>query len=89
MKEMKQKLSQLNIGETANVYKINMNKDEELAIRLIHLGFLENEEVSIIKKTPFTSDALLIAIRGCQIALTKKEADLIEVLTCPIKKLHL
>lgn len=63
----------------AHIKSINTDHDNDLAIRLIHLGFLENESISVIRKTPFTGDALLVSIRGAHIALTKKEADIIEV----------
>jgi Fe2+ transport system protein FeoA len=45
----------------------------------MHLGFLPNEKITVIKKTPITSDALLINVRGCQIALTKHEASVITI----------
>lgn len=73
------KLKDLKLGQTAFIKTINLNTDEELAIRLLHLGFLENEKIVVLKRTPFTGDALLISIRGTQIALTKREAELIEI----------
>ena len=71
-------LNKLGIGKTALIKSIDMS-DLDLAIRLSHLGFLENEPILVIRKTPFTGDALLISVRGTQIALTKKEASLINI----------
>lgn len=75
-------LNQLKKGQSAAIHSIDMKHDQDLAIRLHHLGFLENEPIEVLKKTPLTGDALLISIRGTQIALTKKEAHVIEVKLC-------
>ena len=75
-------LNKLRVGELASIQLIKTDKDENLAIRLAHLGFLENESITVLKKTPFTGDALLISIRGAQIALTKREANIILVQIC-------
>ncbi len=58
---------------------INESVNLELAIRLRHLGFLENEALKVLSKTPFTGDSLLIEIRGSQIALTKNEAAIVNL----------
>lgn len=81
---MTKNLNQLKIGQTAHIQSIQMESDDGLGIRLNHLGFLVNESITVLKKTPLTGDALLISIRGTQIALTKKEAGIVEVL-CPQK----
>jgi Fe2+ transport system protein FeoA len=75
-------LNQLRTGQEACIHSINSEDDPSLAIRLAHLGFLENGTITVLKKTPFTGDALLVSIRGTQIALTKKEAAIIEVYLC-------
>lgn len=71
--------NQATIGRTYFIDHLNFHQDEDLAIRLSHLGFLENQSFKVIRKTPFTGDCLLIEIRGTQMALTKFEADLINL----------
>jgi Fe2+ transport system protein FeoA len=58
---------------------INYHLNLELGIRLNHLGFLESEKIKVLSKTPFTGDSLLVEIRGSQMALTKSEAELINI----------
>jgi Fe2+ transport system protein FeoA len=58
---------------------INYHLNLDLGIRLNHLGFLESERIRVLSKTPFTGDSLLIEIRGTQMALTKAEAELINI----------
>ncbi len=74
-----EKLVKAKLNHIYLIDKIDTESNPELGIRLMHLGFLPNEKISVLKKTPITSDALLINVRGCQIALTKNEANIITI----------
>lgn len=68
----------LNFALLNTEYTIESLQDQsdlDLTIRLRHLGFLENEKVKVLSKTPITGDSILSEIRGSQIALTKFEAS--------------
>lgn len=71
------KLSEARKNKEFFINSIDIDSNEELGIRLMHLGFLENEPISVVNKTPISHDALLVNIKGTQIALTKYEASLI------------
>ena len=72
-------LSEAKKGKVLIIESINFSLDEDLGIRLMHLGFLTNEHISIVNQTPISHDAILVNIKGSQIALTKSEAKLINV----------
>ncbi len=70
-------LNDLNPKTIGIIEKIEATGNIDLTLRLAHLGFLPKEEVVVIKKTPMTGDALLVSIRGANIALTHSEASTI------------
>lgn len=73
------KLSEAKKGCALIITDIGLNENLELGLRLMHLGFLVNEEITVLNKTPLTSDVVLLKIRGTQMALTKDESNLIRV----------
>ncbi len=75
------KLEKVALGQSHFIESIDLISQDSLGIRLLHLGFHINEEIIVLKKTPLTHDALLVAVRGTQIALTKAEASLIRLKT--------
>lgn len=73
------KLSEAKRGKEFIIESVDTSYNEELGIRLMHLGFLANETITVINKTPISHDAILVAIKGAQIALTKTEAAHIKI----------
>lgn len=47
--------------------------------RLMHFGFIHGAQVMVKKKSLLFTGPLLVEVRGRLIALTKAEADLVEV----------
>jgi len=72
-----QLLQNAKLGKEYIIHKVLIEHDELLSTRLMHLGFIEKSPLIVINKTPLTSDALLVQIKGTQIALTKQESELI------------
>lgn len=72
-------LSEAYKGKELSILNIAVELNQDLGIRLMHLGFLPNEKISIVNQTPISHDAILVNIKGSQIALTKSEAKLIQV----------
>ncbi len=73
-------LHQAIILKEYQITEINFQVDLEMGTRLMHLGFLPGETIKVIRKTPFTSDSLLIEVRGTKMALTKNEAKLVNII---------
>ena len=73
-------LHQAIILKEYQITEINFQADLEMGTRLMHLGFLPGEAIKVIRKTPFTSDSLLIEVRGTKMALTKNEAKLVNII---------
>ncbi len=72
-------LHQAITGKVYIISQIDFDQNIEMGTRLLHLGFLPDEKVKVIRKTPFTSDSMLIEVRGTSMALTKTEAKLIQI----------
>ncbi|MBT3984051.1 MAG: ferrous iron transport protein A [Bacteriovoracaceae bacterium] len=53
--------------------------EEDFALRLAHLGFIQGQKITILKVAPIFGEPILISLRGGQLALTKKEASCIMV----------
>jgi Fe2+ transport system protein FeoA len=53
--------------------------DDTSVSRLLHFGFIEGESIKLVTKVPIFKEPLLVEIRGSQIALTKREANLIKI----------
>lgn len=51
----------------------------DIESRLMHLGFVAGETVKITKKAPLFKEPLLVEVRGRLIALSAKEAELVDV----------
>jgi ferrous iron transport protein A len=66
----------LKIGEKAIINHII--GDDKLARRLLALGCIEGTEVAIRTAAPF-GDPIIINLRGCNLAIRKKDAKNIKV----------
>ena len=68
------RLSDLNLGDSAIVVSIAGN--DELRIRIMEMGIVNETEIKIIKKAPF-GDPIDILVRGYELTLRKNEEELI------------
>lgn len=51
----------------------------DIESRLMHLGFMNGEQIRITRKAPFFKGPLLVEVRGRFVALTLEEASLVSV----------
>jgi Fe2+ transport system protein FeoA len=68
---MHKKLSELEAGEKAVIVSL---EDEELILKLMEMGFLPGEEVSVEQIAPL-GDPISVMISGYQVSLRINEAD--------------
>lgn len=71
-------LAQLNAGDTA---VIDSFTDEELSLKLLEMGCIPGEAVTIERIAPF-GDPIAISVMGYTLSLRKTEASTILVLNC-------
>lgn len=73
----------LDKAERNKAYTIKqiLENEEEITARFYKLGIYPGGQIILKRKAPLFSDPLLFDVDGCQIALTKKEAALLEVHT--------
>ncbi len=60
-------------------HKDDMRELSDIESRLMHLGFMDGENIRITRRAPFSLGPLLIEVRGRSVALTPDEASLISV----------
>lgn len=65
--------------EVGKSYRIKGFTDEEIAGKLLTLGFLPETEILFVRKSPF-GGAYYFDVEGNKIALRKEEAMVIEVI---------
>jgi Fe2+ transport system protein FeoA len=51
----------------------------DIESRLMHLGFLDGEPITVIKKAALFKEPLLVEVRGRSVALSFSEAELVKV----------
>ena len=73
--EMHKKLSELAAGQRAVIVSL---EDEELILKLMEMGFLPGEEISVEQIAPL-GDPISVMISGYQVSLRLNEADSIIV----------
>lgn len=69
-------LDQLNVGETGQIK--SLGGEGKLRRRLLDMGVTPNTQVYLRKRAPL-GDPIEITIRGYELSLLKKEAELITV----------
>jgi len=69
--ESMKKLSELKIGEEATIEKI---VDEKLGIRLMELGLIQGEKISVNYFAPL-GDPMSITVSNYQLSLRKSDAE--------------
>ena len=72
---MLKKLSELNIGQEAIISHF---EDDEIFLKLMEMGFIPGEKVTIEQVAPF-GDPIAILIAGYQVSLRLNEASKIMV----------
>jgi len=61
------------------IIKNILSVEDEITSRFYKLGIFPGIEIELLRKAPIFSDPLLFDVEGAQIALTKGEAQLVEV----------
>lgn len=56
-----------------------LNPTDDISLRLMQLGFISGERITLIRKAPLFGEPLLVEVRGSQYAISKSEASLIEL----------
>lgn len=67
---MLKKLSELNVGEKAVIQSL---EDQELILKLMEMGFLQGEEVTVEQIAPL-GDPISVMVAGYQVSLRINEA---------------
>jgi Fe2+ transport system protein FeoA len=57
----------------------NVEDISDIESRLMHLGFVHGATIEVKKKAPLFKEPLLVEVRGRLIALSKAEAELVNV----------
>lgn len=70
----------LNTKLIVRSFKISETREfSDVESRLMHLGFMDGEEIKITKRAPIFSGPYLVEVRGRSVALTSHEANLVSV----------
>ncbi len=72
-------LGHLARGDRALVVRLLSDQDPVMARRLMDLGFLPGEVVTVAQVSPWGGDPIAVKVRGTLVALRRGEADLVEV----------
>ena len=70
-------LNQLNKMETAVI--IAVREGHPLSDRIVELGFIAGETVSVLHEAPLSRDPIVVECAGMKLALRREEASLVEV----------
>ncbi len=72
---MQKKLSELAVGSKAVIVSL---EDEELVLKLMEMGFLQGEEITVEQIAPL-GDPISVMVAGYQVSLRINEAETIIV----------
>lgn len=65
---------------TVRSFQIHETQEfSDIESRLMHLGFMDGENIRIVKKAPLFKEPILIEVRGRSVALSFAEAELVRV----------
>lgn len=76
---MSRLLSELRENEAAVVLAVR--EGHPLSERLVELGFIAGERVSVLHEAPLSRDPIVIECGGMRLALRRVEAALVEIAT--------
>ena len=74
---MIKKISDMSIGESAKIVGYS-SKEQEYISRLLAMGLTKGTEIKLLKIAPL-GDPLEIKVRGFNLSLRKKEADILMI----------
>lgn len=72
---MHKKLSELEVGQKAKIVSL---EDEDLVLKLMEMGFLPEEDITVEQIAPL-GDPISVMVAGYQVSLRLNEADTIIV----------
>lgn len=72
---MHKKLSELEVGQKAKIVSL---EDEDLVLKLMEMGFLPEEDITVEQIAPL-GDPISVMVAGYQVSLRLNEADSIIV----------
>lgn len=72
---MLKKLSELEVGQKAKIVSL---EDEELVLKLMEMGFLPEEDITVEQIAPL-GDPISVMVAGYQVSLRINEAETIIV----------
>ncbi|MEE2923376.1 MAG: FeoA family protein [bacterium] len=77
-------LSELSLGTKGRILSVGCHEnsdhiDERVILRLSHLGFLPDQEITVTNVAPIVAEPILVKVSQGYIALTRQEAALISV----------
>lgn len=77
-------LSELSLGAKGRILSVGCQEnsahiDERVILRLSHLGFLPDQEITVTNVAPIVAEPILVKVSQGYIALTRQEAALISV----------
>lgn len=72
---MHKKLSELEVGQKAKIVSL---EDEELVLKLMEMGFLPEEDITVEQIAPL-GDPISVMVAGYQVSLRINEAETIIV----------
>lgn len=72
---MHKKLSELEVGQKARIVSL---EDEELVLKLMEMGFLPEEDITVEQIAPL-GDPISVMVAGYQVSLRINEAETIIV----------
>jgi ferrous iron transport protein A len=76
----RRKLGELRVGESGVVEGLSQEAyAQDTVLRLLRLGFVDGERVTLLREAPFTGDPIIVKVRGTLVGLRRCEANLVEV----------
>lgn len=78
----------LSQAKKGRFYKVAKHLEQEFSGRLVQLGFYEGTLVMLKRKAPIFGDPMLFQVGESQIALTKSEASVVEVVEVEGESFH-
>ncbi|MEY2987300.1 MAG: hypothetical protein RJB13_821 [Pseudomonadota bacterium] len=77
-------MSQLNKFESAVI--VAVREGHPLSERMVELGFIGGETVSVLHEAPLSRDPIVVECGGVRLALRREEASLVEVAEAHVMK---
>ena len=72
------KLKNLKLNKKYRIKNI-IEGEAGIGTRMMQLGFISGEDLTLIRRAPLFGEPLLVEVRGSQFAISRAEAELIEI----------